>query len=93
MLTFRNGQWVLLSGNVDLPGAWRTKNGKLVGIVVLKERVVQVVDEKGENIQVEVGGKKLNFRVGLNTGGIEPLLNKADMPPGRVVHPKWKPRA
>lgn len=93
MHDFRNGQWVLLTGSVDLPKAWRTKAGKFVGIVVLKDRVVQIVDEKGENLQVEVGGKKINFRVGLDTGGIEPLLNRSDMPPGRVVNKKWKPRA
>lgn len=88
--TFRNGQWVQFDKPL-LQGVHRTKSGKCVGIWQKSGNtqagnflpgMIVVVNEKGEDV----------MRVSQNQEGLEPLLNRDDLPPGRVVHPLAKLR-
>ena len=97
-ILLRNGLWVLFRGNLE--GAFRARDGRIVGIVCIgpygedSAAFIAVVDENGDNLMVEVGGRFVDAKVSINQPDLAPVMNKKDLPPKRAEHlpASWRPR-
>jgi hypothetical protein len=101
MQQFRNGQWVKFRGHFD--GAHVARGGKVVGIFqkggttalgdLAQSDHIVVVTPKGENLMTNIDGILVAVKVGINQPGLEPILDRQEIPPERLIHtPKeWQP--
>jgi hypothetical protein len=102
---FRHGQWVKFSAvgfDDQLEAAHRAKDGKVVGIFQREHTdsfgdkiniCVIPVNEAGTNLPFFDGEKVHTVMIVSSAlSSIEPLLDMADLPPGRQIHPDFKLR-
>ncbi len=97
-MILRNGMWVCFKGHLD--GAFRARDGRLVGIVCLgpypndDQCFIAVVDNDGDNLMVKVNGKYVDAKVGLIQPELTPVMDKKDLPRKRADHlpSSWRPR-
>lgn len=105
-MRMRHGQWVLFTcpAGLDLPGAHTTASGRHVGIYQragvdalgrkTPEQIVPVQPD-GKNVRVlQEGEAVIPLIAPEDVPDLEPLLDRADLPPGRAATyaPDWAPK-
>ena len=90
------GRWVKFSANIG--DAFHARDGRVVGIYVGAKdgepAYIAVVDKDGYNLMIDVAGTVVQVKVNPDQPMLEPVTDRADIPPKRLVNapPDWQPR-